>query len=134
MKIWQLFLTETQEGMYDGMISMFDMLMLIMLFGCGVYGLYSVIRLHREQFLFKNKFLYPGNCAPENCADVGGFIDFIQPRMLIFSILLLALGVLYALNAYLFLSVWVDYAMIAVPLAVFIWYAVMQNKAAKIFW
>lgn len=142
MSFLKIFLTEATEaaaqqgGTLDGMIDMLDSLMLIMLFGFGIYGLYSAIRLRKEQLLFPNKFLYPGNCDPAACLDPGEFIDFIIPRALILSVALILLGGLLALNSFvLHIDSWIiDLAMIVLPLAVIVWYCIVQRKAAKNFW
>ena len=146
MNFLKIFLTEATEaateaaaqqgGALDGMIDMLDTLMLIILFGFGIYGLYSAIRLRREQLLFPNKFLYPGNCDPAACLDPGEFIDYIIPRALILSVALILLGGLLALNSFvLHIDSWIiDLCMIVLPLAVIVWYCIVQRKAAKNFW
>ncbi|MGM9523012.1 MAG: hypothetical protein ACI3VU_01180 [Faecousia sp.] len=142
MRFLKIFLTEATEaatqqgGTLDGMVDMLDSLMLIMLFGFGIYGLYSAIRLRKEQLLFPNKFLYPGNCDPAACLDPGEFIDFIIPRALILSVALILLGGLLALNSFvLHIDSWlIDLGMIVMPVAVIVWYCFVQRKAAKNFW
>ncbi len=146
MNFLKIFLTEATEaateaaaqqgGALDGMIDMLDTLMLIMLFGFGIYGLYSAIRLRKEQLLFPNKFLYPGNCDPAACLDPGEFIDYIIPRALILGVALILLGGLLALNSFvLHIDSWIiDLCMIVLPLAVIVWYCIVQRKAAKNFW
>ena len=142
MSFLKIFLTEATEaatqqgGTLDGVVDMLDSLMLIMLFGFGIYGLYSAIRLRKEQLLFPNKFLYPGNCDPAACLDPGEFIDFIIPRALILSVALILLGGLLALNSFvLHIDSWlIDLGMIVMPVAVIVWYCFVQRKAAKNFW
>ena len=110
--------------------------MLIMLIGFGAYALYSVFRLHREQMLQPNRILYPGDCKPEDCVKVGEFIDFIIPRGAILGGALFLMGVLWALNMYVFKldNSIIDIVKMALPLAVFAWYIYAQRKAAKLFW
>ena len=146
MNFLKIFLTEATEaaaeaatqqgGALNGMVDMLDSLTLIMLFGFGIYGLYSAIRLRKEQLLFPNKFLYPGNCDPAACLDPGEFIDYITPRAMILGVALILLGGLLALNSFvLHIDSWIiDLCMIVMPLAVIIWYCVVQRKAAKNFW
>lgn len=115
---------------------MLDVLLVVMVIGCGVYALYTAIRLRRTFMLFPNKFLYPGNCGPDDCVDEDGFIDFILPRMTILGVALLVIGALLVLNTY----VWglsglvLDLATIIVPCGCFFWYILVQRKAAKLFW
>ena len=146
MSFLKIFLTEATEAATEaaaqqgnpltGMVDMLDTLMLIMLFGFGIYGLYSAIRLRKEQMLFPNKFLYPGNCDPAACLDPGEFIDYIIPRALILGVALILLGGLFALNAFvLHIDSWlIDLGMIVMPVAVIVWYCVVQRKAAKNYW
>ena len=123
-------------GAMMGMVDTMDLLMLVLLLGFGIYTLYAVIRLNKEQMLFANKVLYPGDCKPEDCADEGGFIDFILPRAGILGGALLLMGVLLGLNSFLFKldALWVDIVMMVLPIGVFAWYIAMQRKAAKLFW
>lgn len=126
-----------QTGMMSGMLDMFDVLMLLMFVGIGIYGLYSAIRLRREQILFPNKFLYPGGCAPEECLDPGEFIDFIVPRCIVLGILLIVMGGLFALNTFVLKldSFIVNLVWLIVPIAVLGWFGVfVQRKAAKLYW
>ena len=123
-------------GTFDGMIDMLDIFMLVMLLGFGLYGIYSAIRLWKEQMLFPNKFLYPGDCKPEECADEGGFIDYIIPRLSVLSVALLIMGIALGLNSYVFKfqSMWIDIATMVLPVGALVWYIICQRKAAKLFW
>ena len=126
-----------QTGMMSGMLDMFDVLMLVMLIGFGVYGLYSALRLRREQLLFPNKILYPGGCVPDECLDPGEFIDFIVPRTIILSVLLIVMGGLFALNTFVIKieSFYATLAWIVVPVAVLGWFGIfVHRKAAKLYW
>lgn len=119
-------------GLVDGM----DLLMLVLLLGLGIYALYAAIRLNREQMLFENKLLYPGDCKIDDCVDEGGFIDFVIPRIAILGGAMLFMGILLGLNMLIFKldALWVDIVMMVLPVAVFAWYIVVQRKAAKLFW
>ena len=131
-----MFLTANSQNM-DTMSNVLDVLLLVMLVGSGIYGLYSVIRLRRSCLLFPNKFLYPGNCAPEDCVDEDGFIDFITPRLAALSIALLLMGAAYAVRIFCFAHIYhwaVEGASLLLPLVAFVWYVVIQRKAAKEFW
>ncbi len=145
MNFFRFFLTGATEASQEapnvaenmsGMIDTLDMLLLIMLLGFGVYAIYSAIRLYKEQLLFPNKILYPGNCAPEDCILEGEFIDYIVPRILFFGLSFLLMGVAMALNMYVFKlsSIWVDLSTMVFPVTVIVIYVVMQRKAAKLFW
>lgn len=127
---------QQQKNVFGSLSSMLDTILLVMLFALGVYGIYTVIRLRREMVLFPNKFLYPGNCDPDSCLDPTEFIFFILPRVTALSVGMLVLGILFALNSHLFHldHIAIDIATIVLPVAVMVWYAIVQNKAAKRFW
>ncbi len=140
-----LFLTEaTTQAVQDsaGQTALTDysqilnIVMTVMLLGCGIYGLYTVIKLRRTYLLFPNKFLYPGGCKPEDCLDGDGFIDYILPRLTVLSIVMLILGIAFALNTYVFkiTNWWIDIATILLPFGTFVWYIFIHRKAAKDFW
>ncbi len=129
--------TADQPDMLGSMTDALDMVLLIMLFFVGVYGLYTVIRLKREYMLFPNKFLYPTGCTPENCLDEGAFIDYIIPKLTILSVVCLILAVAYAIRIYVFPDVshfLIELATIVLPCGILFWYALIQNKVAKTFW
>ncbi len=126
----------TGANPYAGMGDMLSMILLLMLFGSGIYALYTYFRLHKTCMLFPNKFLYPGGCAPETCVDVDGFIDYIEPRLLLLGIAMILCGAAYltyslALRA---TNTLVDIATILVPAGIFVWYMFVQRKASKEFW
>ena len=126
-----------QQNPFSSMSSAIDLVLLAMLVFVGVYGLYTVIRLKKEYMLFPNKFLYPTNCAPEDCLDEGAFIDYIIPRMTIFSVVCLILAGVYAVRIYVFPEVnhWaIEAAVLVLPIGILLWYAIIQNKVAKTFW
>lgn len=146
MEVFRKFLTAASEAVtetgeqggirMDGMLGAMDLLLLAMLFGFGIFALYTAIRLHREQMLFTSKILYPGDCAPEDCADPGGYIDFIVPRLLLLSVAFLLMGIAMALIIYVFKisNTWTELCTVVLPIAGLIWYIVCQRKAAKLFW
>ncbi|MBQ6431171.1 MAG: hypothetical protein IJJ99_04780 [Oscillospiraceae bacterium] len=128
--------TAANANPFVGMGDMLSLLLLLMLFGSGIYAIYTYIRLHKTCMLFPNKFLYPGGCTPDTCADVDGFIDYIEPRLLLLGIAMILCGVGYlaysiALKA---TNTLVDIATILVPAGIFVWYMFVQRKASKEFW
>lgn len=120
----------------DSLDSMLSMLLLVMMLGVGIYCIYTYIRLRRECSLFPNKFLYPGNCKPEECVDIDGFINYILPRIMIFGVAILLCGAAYGLLE----IVWkinhiaINIGSMVLPLAIFGWYIYVQRKAADLFW
>ena len=132
--------TATEEGANTGFFSdmggMLTIILLIMLIGSGVYALYTYIRLHRTCMLFPNKFLYPGGCTADKCVDEDGFIDYIEPRLLLLGIAMLLCGIVYGAYSLVLKRsyLWADILTVMIPAGVFVWYMVVQRKAAKNFW
>ncbi len=118
------------------MVQMLDVLMVVMLLGCGVYALYSALKLKKLCYLFPNGLLYPGNCKPEDCTDAPSFILYIVPRAVLLGIGMIIIGGLFLLNMLVFKidALWVNLLSIVLPLALFAWYVVAQRKAGKRFW
>lgn len=117
----------------DGMLSL---ILLVMLYGSGIYALYTYFRLRRTCDLFPNKFLYPGGCKAETCVDVDGFIDYIEPRLLLLGVAMIVCGVAYFYYSMIWKTtfLWADILSIVLPAGIFVWYMVVQNKASKRFW
>ena len=127
--------TETTGG--AALDNTFRIVLIVMLVGCAAYALYSAIRLRVTCELVDNKFIYPGNCKPADCLDALGFIDYIFPRCVIFSVVMLVLAVVYTLLSYVVkLSglIYFDLAMIVLPVLAFVWFMYVQRKAAREFW
>ncbi|MBQ3356793.1 MAG: hypothetical protein IJG45_06735 [Oscillospiraceae bacterium] len=117
----------------DGMLSL---ILLIMLYGCGIYALYTYFRLRRTCMLFPNKFLYPGGCTAETCVDVDGFIDFVEPRLLLLGIAMIVCGLAYFYYSMILKAnfLWADIAALVIPTGVMVWYMFAQRRASKEFW
>lgn len=115
-----------------------DIIIIVMLLWAGGYSLFAAIRIKTKCELVPSKIVYPGNCAPADCTDPSGFISFIIPRLVILGSILVFLGIftaLYKFGVLAFIPEIVDLAVVpGVALAVFAWYIVAQNKAAKRFW
>ncbi len=119
------------------MATTLELVLLALLFGSGFYALYTVIKLRKSYMLFPNKFLYPGNCTMETCVDEDGFIDYILPRLTILGIIMLLLGVFFAL-VFLVFPNWeswlTDLLSMLLPVGAYVWYMLIQRKAAELFW
>ena len=127
----QFFPTLAAQG-----FNMIDILISFMFFACAIYGLYTAIRVRVTYMLFPNKFLFPGNCSPEDCLDEDGFIDYIIPRLAIWSVLMLLVSVAYTLNNFVFHygGLAVEIATVIIPILVIGWLMVIQRSSAKRFW
>ncbi len=116
--------------------NIFGVVLIAMLVAFGIYCIYAALRLHFKCELFPSKVIYPGNCTPDTCTDPDGYLRFTAPRLLGMGVILALAGIVKALNDYVFLykAGWVYYAELAVPILVFSWYMVIQNRSAKKFW
>ncbi len=119
------------------MATTLELVLLALLFWSGCYGLFTVIKLRKSYMLFPNKFLYPGNCTMDTCVDEGGFIDYILPRLTILSVIMLVLGVFFVLVFFVFpqWESWLtDLLSMLLPVGAYVWYMLIQRKAAMLFW
>lgn len=109
---------------------------LFILFFIGCYGLYTVMRLKKERTLFPNRLMYPNYCRIAECVDAEGFMDYISPRLIILSIVMLISGILFLLQQFLPIldNIYVYTGVMAVPVAVYIWFTRCLKKAARLYW
>ncbi|MBO2527229.1 MAG: hypothetical protein CW335_03495 [Clostridiales bacterium] len=118
------------------MSGMLGLILLVLLYGSGIYALYTYFRLHRTCELFPNKFMYPGNCTPDKCIDVDGFIDYIEPRLLLLGVAMIICGIAYFVYAMILKAnlIWADILSIVLPAGIFAWYMLVQRKASREYW
>lgn len=122
----------------NGFNSIFNLITL----GYGLYAVYTWFRLLREP-LFSNPLLIPKDLSPKDCLDAETYVAYIRPRTLILGIIAAisggvgligeATGFLSAVAA----AIGLDVAMfqliflVALPLAVVIWFAVCLVRAQR---
>ncbi|MCQ2418761.1 MAG: hypothetical protein MJ085_03140 [Clostridia bacterium] len=118
----------------------FSLLMLLLLVGSGIYSIYLWLRLRKEWCLTDNKFMLPGNCSAADCLDEDGFLEYIAPKIALFGMGLVLLGLLYLpciFNLFITSLLMLKIMSIAVPvltLLLFVWFMFVQHKASKLFW
>lgn len=115
-------------------MQIFDLLILVLLIGVGAYAIFSAAKAKKAGTMIENKLLYPGNCDPKDCSDPAAFLDFIIPRLHIFGVVCLVVGIVTAATAFLPIPPWLDLVKPLFAIAAFIYYMVAQHQAAKIFW
>lgn len=79
----------------------FDSLTLLMdlfAFGCGVYAIYTWIRLLKERKLFKNALLLPKDKDPKDCRDEAGLVAYLIPRTGVLGVTLMLYGTFNLIN------------------------------------
>ena len=123
----------------------FELYFNIITFACGVYALYTVIKLRRLGKLFPNQLLIPKDSKPESCLDEESYIEYVQPRLLVLSIILILVGGVcladgqWNLTAKLLPQVenigfYVSEGGIVLCIVALIWYMVCWTKARKLYW
>ena len=104
MNWFSMFLTTAQEeaqtkGWLD-IADAVDLVLIATMLACGIYAIYTAIRLHRNCYLEPSKILYPTDCTPETCLDPDGFIDYILPRLTAMGIAMLLQSGILIVSAY----------------------------------
>jgi hypothetical protein len=112
---------------------MFSLMDLIVL-GCGFYGLYTVYLLKTTGEM-KTKLLLSSEIDFKKCKDKAGYIKYVSPRLIIFSIIAIVNGALNLIHSYVVILpqpvILISYIAL---LVVIIWFAVISKKSVKMFW
>lgn len=117
--------------MDESFLSVFDLIAL----GCGVYCLYTYYKLRTSGALFKNALLIPNGKSPKECLDEAAYIAYLQPKLLVISIVTFLFGLVSLINEQFGLyGFWVSEALTAVSLLTVIWYGVCSAKANRRYW
>jgi len=117
---------------------------LITLF-CGIYCLYTGIKLKKLGRLFPNQLLLPKDTKPEDCLDPEGFIEYIFPRLLVVGVTCTLVGIVclavsrLSLAAQYFpqipdLEFYVTMTGIVLSIASLGWFMACWVKAKKLYW
>lgn len=117
-------------------VSVLNLFMLVLFAGAGVYGVYTIIKLNRLGQLFDNKLLYPGNCSRKDCLDEQGYIAFIRPKLLVFSVVCLLAALCEVVETYIYtdLPMVAHIVIMVLELGAFVWLMLAYNRAARDFW
>ena len=115
------------------MDSTFTLLDLIAL-GCGIYCLYTWIKLAVGKKLFQNGLLVPKEKTVKDCLDEKAYIAYITPPLAATAIVTTAYGVVCFLNDTAQTPVisfpW-NLVMLAAVLGCLIWFAVRNSRANR---
>ena len=115
----------------DGFLMIFDVISLV----CGVYILYSYVKLRMAGRLFPNSLLIPSGKSPKDCLDPEGYIQYIQSKLLVVGIPVTVFGIINIINEYMKLfSYQISLIMTGVVLLIIIWFAVCSSKANRRYW
>ena len=113
----------------------FSLIIDVLAVACGIYTLYTYVRLRQSGRLFPNSLLIPRDMTPKDCRDTEAYIRYIRPRIFILGIDLLAYGSIVLLNDA--LGLWGNLASLICAGFGFvgiIWYGVCTYKANKAYW
>ena len=103
--------------------------------GCGVYILYTFVKLMIYGRLFANSLLIPSGKKPEDCDDPAGYIAYVKPRLLVVGIVVLVFGIVSLINESLqFFTFAASMASVGFTFLVLIWYGICSSKAYKLYW
>lgn len=117
--------------MDQSFMMMFDFISI----GCGIYILYTFIKLQAYGRLFPNSLLIPTGKSPKDCDDPEGYIAYIKPRMVIMGIFVLVFGIVSLLNETLqFFPFAATMVSVAITFLVIVWYGICSSKAFKLYW
>lgn len=101
----------------------------------GLYCLYIWLRLKIDNYLFYNQILIPSGYAVRDCKHPREYIQYMKPRLLVFGLVITAAGVLNVLAAQLLtLTTWMFWVLIAVPIAVIIWFVITLIVTRRRYW
>lgn len=102
----------------------------IMVFGCGVYGIYAYIQMRRNGHI--NETMLLGKSHMEYmCRDKEAFLGKAMPAVLIFGIVSTIYGVIDAVHCFVMPIQILDYIGLAVFLIMLVWYMVYISKLKK---
>ena len=112
----------------------FNMIIDLIGLGCGLYCMYTWLKLTLSGRLFKNSLLVPKEKSVDDCLDEAGYVAYIKPRLGVLAIVTLIYGVSITLNDAL-AEPFMPYPWYLVPLAavvgVLVWYAVCNSHANR---
>ena len=115
----------------DSFLMIFDLISLM----CGVYILYTYVKLRMACRLFPSSLLIPSGKSPKDCLDSEGYIRYMLPRLLIIGIPITLFGMVNLANEYLQLFDYqVGLIMTGVAFVFIVWFAVCTAKANRRYW
>lgn len=115
---------------FDSLGVVFD---LIMFLGCAYCG-YSWFWMRQNGRIHKNPILITQRTAIEDCKDTQGYLRYISPRLLVFSIVGVFFGGVNLYGNYRGLPPEVWLLAIGILLVNIIWFAFVIHQSVKRFW
>ncbi len=110
------------------------MLLDLVALACGVYSLYTWVKLLIVGHLFPNGLLVPKDRKVEDCADEEGYIAYIRMPLGVLALSTMGYGVFQILNTYLakpLLDGWLSLLPLLAVMGVLVWYAIVSGRANR---
>ncbi len=102
--------------------------------GCGIYCMYTWLKLAIGRKLFKNSLLVPKEKEVTDCLDEPGYVAYMLPRVAVLAVVTMCYGVLITINDNMkepFLAYPWSFLPLVAVLGVLIWYAVCNSHANR---
>ncbi len=115
---------------FDKLMVIFDVLIWV---GC-FYCLYSWHIMKRDGVIYNNRIIIPANASIDACKDQTGYLAYMLPRLLMFSIVGIVFGGLNLLAGYGWFPPAVGFALIMIILANIIYLSIVIKKSYEKFW
>ncbi|MFI3171635.1 MAG: hypothetical protein R3Y58_04605 [Eubacteriales bacterium] len=97
---------------------------------CGLFCLYSAIRMRRTGIITES-LLLDKETAKKPCKDIGTYLVEVIPPTVIMGIVLLIYGVLTLVDAYVYECYMVVMIMMVITLIALVWFGFVTSKAKK---
>ena len=115
---------------FDSLGTLFDVIMFV---GCAYCG-YSWFWMRKHGEIHKNPILIPNKLSISDCKDPKGYMRYISPRLLVFSVIGTCLGAVNLYGSYRSLPPDLFLLIILVLLVNIIWFAFIIYRSVKLFW
>ena len=102
----------------------------LLIFGCGIYGLYAYVKMKKDGHI--NEILLLGKGITEQmCSNKEEFVQKALPAVLVFGIFTTLYGAVDAIHYFIFPMKVLDLITMVVFLIVLIWHMVFTTKLKK---
>jgi hypothetical protein len=102
----------------------------VLVFGCGIYGLYAYIKMKKDGHI--NETLLLGkNYMEHMCKDRETFVKKALPAVLVFGIAATVYGTIDMIHCFVAPIPVIDYIGLAVFIITLVWYMVYTSKLKK---
>lgn len=114
----------------DSLFAIFDAVM----FGAGIYCLYSWYMMKFKGVIHENRMTIPSDQDIGSCVNPAAYMQYMGPRILMFSILSIIFGGINLLSHAMPIPTELQFICLAVLFAVIVWFAFVIRKSVQAFW